>query len=380
VGGRRLPPGRRWCLRDIRFSTATASRVDLHPGCEPKRGSGDSNPAVARQYTGCYNAATMRTALPPRPAGLRSLAALPLLTFVALALACLIPPATASAAPTITGTDEDVWNTARPVPAYVITRTAPGTQIWWEVAGVSSGMGRSPVTVRLPGLGDGSYRLVASEGEGSGQATAERLFRVDLTPPIIAIRQPARGARLDQGATVPADYGCEGAISCAGDVAPGVLLDTSRLGPASFTVRAADDAGNVAISVVEYEIRPAGIVTPAGSGPPAAGVPSPSAPVTLNARRLRPRAGAVLTSKRPVLRWPARRAAHLYNLQIFRLRGASITKVVSAFPRLNRFRVPARRLAFGDRYVWRVWPFLARGHTVRPLGVSFFDVRRRRVD
>ena len=89
-------------------------------------------------------------------------------------------------------------------------------------------------------------------------------------------------------------------------------------------------------------------------------------------------AGAVLTSKRPILRWPARRGARLYNLQVFRLRGASITKVVSAFPHLNRIRVPARRLAFGHRYVWRVWPYLARGYPARPLGLSFFDVLRRR--
>jgi hypothetical protein len=335
----------------------------------------------------------MRTAAPTRPARPGRPPGLPLWTFVALALACLIP-ATASAAPTITGTDGDVWNTARPVPAYVITGTVAGTRISWEVAGVASGRGRSPVTVRLPGLGDGSYRLVASERVGPLETTAQRLFRVDLTPPRIAIRQPASGAQLQQGATVLADYACQGAASCAGDVADGAPLDTSRPGPASFSVRAADDAGNVAISVVDYEVRPAGTATLVPGGPPAAGVLSPSAPiglvppaagkarparpVTINARRLRPRAGAVLTSKRPILRWPARRGARLYNLQVFRLRGASITKVVSAFPRLNRIRVPARRLAFGHRYVWRVWPYLARGYSARPLGLSFFDVRRRR--
>jgi hypothetical protein len=328
-----------------------------------------------------------------RPICLRNVAALPLWTFLALALACLIP-ATASAAPTISGTDQDVWNTARPVPAYVITGTAARTRISWEVAGVASGSGRSPVSVRLPGIGNGSYRLVASERLGPVQTTAERLFRVDLTPPRITIRQPLSGAQLEQGATVLADYGCEGAVSCAGDVAPGVRLDTSRLGPASFSVRAADDAGNGAISVVDYEIRPTGTVTTAASGSAAAGLLSPSAPialvpppigearvprpVTLNARRLRPRAGAVLRSQRPILRWPARRTARLYNVQIFRLRGASITKVVSAFPRLNRFRVPPRRLAFGHRYVWRVWPYLGGGYTARPLGISVFDVRGRR--
>jgi hypothetical protein len=307
----------------------------------------------------------------------------------ALALACLAP-ATASAAPTISGTDADVWNVARPVPSYVISSTEGDRErISWQVAGVASGEARTPVTVRLPGLGDGSYRLMASERNRSG--FVERLFRVDLTPPRIAIRQPANGAQVQQGATVLADYACQGAVTCDGDVATGAPVDTSRAGPASFAVRATDDAGNEAISVVGYEIRPATTVAIAGGAPPAGDAPAPIAltpppagtagaprPVTIDARRLRPRAGAVLTSRRPVLRWPAPHGVGVYNVQIFRLRATSVTKVLSAFPRLNRMRVPPRRLAYGHRYVWRVWPYLERGYPKRPLGLSFFDVRRPR--
>jgi hypothetical protein len=43
---------------------------------------------------------------------------------------------------------------------------------------------------------------------------------------------------------------------------------------------------------------------------------------------------------------------------------------------VNRFRVPARRIAWGNRYIWRVWPQLRRGYSSYPLGISYFSVRR----
>ncbi|HEX2504417.1 MAG TPA: hypothetical protein VHK00_10755, partial [Miltoncostaeaceae bacterium] len=154
---------------------------------------------------------------------------------------------------------------------------------------------------------------------------------------------------------------------------PALRWTPSRAGPATFTVRAADDAANEAISVVHYDIRTAAALAIAGIGPEAGDTPAPAAPialvpsagragpprpVTIDAGRLRPRRGAVLTSRRPVLRWPAPLGVRVYNVQIFRLRAGSVTKVLSAFTRLNRMRVPARRLAYGDRYAWRVWPYL----------------------
>ena len=322
--------------------------------------------------------ATRTAGLPARPGW----------ALAALAVGCL-SPATAAAAPAISGGNGDVWNAARPAPTYVITDTDDeNARIDWEVPGVASGRDLAPVTVRLPGLGDGSYRLIASRRSGRGRAPdAERRFRVDVTPPRITIRQPSSGADLHQGATVLADYSCQGAVSCAGEVAPGAPLDTSRAGPASFTVRAVNDAANQAVAVVAYEIEPATLALVGGA---AADLPSPSPsiapvppsgaarPATIDARRLRPYAGAVLTSRRPILRWPAPYGVRRYNVQIFRLRAESVTKVVTAFPRLNRMRVPPRRLAYGDRYVWRVWPFLERGYPTRPLALSFFDVRHGR--
>jgi hypothetical protein len=67
----------------------------------------------------------------------------------------------------------------------------------------------------------------------------------------------------------------------------------------------------------------------------------------------------------------------LYNVQIFSATGR---KVVSAFPRSRAFPVPARRLAPGRRYVWRVWPYTrAHGYTKRPLAISWFAIASRTV-
>jgi len=209
------------------------------------------------------------------------------------------------------------------------------------------------------------------------------VIRVDVTPPRITVLQPTRGMQIEQNARLSAAYSCQDAVACTGTVDRGAPLDTSQPGPATFSVRALDDAGNEALSVVDYLVRAAlpsePIVLPAVTPSPVAqsSRAAPWRPGTRNARRLRPAAGAIISTRRPVLRWKAYPGARLYNVQVFRLRGrTSLTKVVSTLPRLNRFRVPAGRIAWGTRYVWQVWPYLGRGYPSRPLGLSYFSVRR----
>jgi len=314
---------------------------------------------------------------------------------------CLLGAGTAAAVPTISGADGDVWNATRPVPAYDLDTNGLRGRVIWQVERadgdeVAEGAGRAPLTVRLPGIADGAYRLVArDQGPGSGTRVA-RTFRVDRTPPRVTVRQPVSGAVVLLGAPLLADYACEDAVTCVGSVAPGAALNTSVAGAASFEVRAADDAGNETVTLVEYSVQaastPASPQEPAPSGPaatpsapivlttppaPAAGPrPAPLRPRTVNARALRPAAGTTVATRRPLLRWTARRGARLYNVQVFRMRGTRVTKVLSAFPRANRLRVPAGRLAPGHRYIWRVWPYVGRGYVARPLGLSWFAVRR----
>jgi hypothetical protein len=310
---------------------------------------------------------------------------------VAGAAALLGTVGAAAAAPTISGTNADVWNLASPVPTYVVTGSGIG-DIAWSLQGAESarGGGPSPLTVRLEGLGDGSYRLRASQAL---DGASDRRFRVDLTPPRVTVRVPAAGASYAQDSRVVADYSCDGDRTCVGDLPDGARIDTSRPGPATFTVRAVDASGNPAVAEVGYTIAAAPTTsgTPAPAPPPAAPVPTPEppapappapaqtvappAPRTLNARLLKPRAGAVLTGRRPLLRWRARRGALLYNAQVYRVRGTRVVKVLSKFPRGNRLRVPRGRLAFGTRYIWRVWPYMRNGYPPHPIGMSWFQVR-----
>jgi hypothetical protein len=98
-------------------------------------------------------------------------------------------------------------------------------------------------------------------------------------------------------------------------------------------------------------------------------------PATVNARLMKPRAGATLRVRRLLLRWTGRPGGTvLFNLQIFDARGKKVHK---AFPRTNRYLVPAGVLKSGRRYFWRVWPWFGpvRKFAARPLGVSFFQYR-----
>lgn len=97
---------------------------------------------------------------------------------------------------------------------------------------------------------------------------------------------------------------------------------------------------------------------------------------TVRAKRLTPRAG-VRTTRRPVLRWPRVRGASLYNVQVFRVVGTRYVKVVTAFPRANRYRVPRNKLRRNAVHVWRVWPYMrtAKRYKTAPVGVSWFRPR-----
>jgi hypothetical protein len=290
----------------------------------------------------------------------------------------------ASAAPVITGSDTDVWNAASPAVAYVLTTDVGNRRVSWTLddgdssgpgdGSDASGDGRSPLTVSLPGLRDGSYTLTARD-RNLLNPTSRRTFVVDRTPPAVAITQPADGAVVAQGAALVADFACSGATTCTGPTGDGQAIDTSAAGFRTFRVDASDAAGNTTSLAVSYQVLAPG-QTP---GPP----PEPTtnsrriiAPATLNAARLLPRRNGIVRIARPVLRWPARSGARLYNVQVFRLRaGAAPVKIVSVFPRTNRVRVPPKRLKSGGRYAWRVWPFIRTGYTRTPLGISIFSVR-----
>ncbi len=313
--------------------------------------------------------------------------------------AALVAAGPAGAVVSITGSDGDVWNAGSPEVRYVLTSSL-GARVTWSLDGTGdgvaaprSGSGASPVTVTLQGGGDGTYRIAARDLF----FTTSRTFTVDRTPPAIRITRPANGSTVQQGAAAVAEYACTGAVRCAGSVASGARLDTSRVGQTTLRVEAADAAGNTAVAqatliVVAPPAAGGPVPAPPDPGTPAAPAAPGAPPTTVLARpldtplptrnhlQLLPHRDGVVATLRPVLRWPPMRRARLFNVQVFRLRpGREPAKVASLFPRANRVRVPRGRLVDGGRYAWRVWPFLRDGYSVSPLGLSIFrvDVGRR---
>jgi hypothetical protein len=315
------------------------------------------------------------------------------LLLVVVAVACAICATPAFGAATISGTDGDVWN-ATTTPTYTITGSAPGVELRWLLlsdgsvvrnTGDLKNKGVSPLTIPLPGLGDGDgYRLVALEKGDSLRGLVQRRFAVDANPPRVEIRTPAPGAVYAQGQQVEADYSCDERM-CVGPVPDGGLVPTATQGVQPFSVTATDRAGNVVTVQRDYTVSgPALTPAPLVPTPPPVAAAAPAVtgePVVLpppeNARRLRPRLGAKIVSTRPVLRWRARKDAKLYNVQVFRLVGKRLIKVLSAFPRVNHVRVPPGRLIPGATHVWRVWPMVGGHYTAKPLGISNFEVRRK---
>lgn len=291
------------------------------------------------------------------------------------------------AVPTIEGSE--IWGIANPDPEFVISSADPEGFTWALDADPPALAPVSPLTVTFPALPEGSHTLTATDAM-SGDPPATKAFRVDLTPPRATVTQPVGGAQYVVGASVLADYVCEEALTCAGPVPSGSAIDTSAAGMKTFTLTATDEAGNEAISIVDYSVRAPGTalggvagtpsepitLVPQPATTPAVSRPAPFRPRTLNVAALRPRIGLKVPTRTPLLRWTKRKDARVYNVQIYWLRGKSATKVASLFPRGGNVRVPRGRVAYGKTYIWRVWPYVNGRYTTRPLGLSYFTVRK----
>jgi hypothetical protein len=109
-------------------------------------------------------------------------------------------------------------------------------------------------------LGEASVTVRARDGAGNETVVTNTVTVVDETKPEVTIASPADGAVYERGQQVTADYSCadeengSGIESCTGDVADGADVDTSVLGEHTFTVDAADRAGNTATASATYTV------------------------------------------------------------------------------------------------------------------------------
>jgi hypothetical protein len=109
-------------------------------------------------------------------------------------------------------------------------------------------------------LGQHSFTVTATDRAGNDASAVAHYTVVDVTAPQIALSTPSQGAVYDLGQQVAASYSCadedggSGVASCTGTVANGAAVDTSSVGDKSFTVNAADNAGNPASTTVTYTV------------------------------------------------------------------------------------------------------------------------------
>jgi hypothetical protein len=302
-----------------------------------------------------------------------------------------IDPTPPSSAPTITG--GPAGPTRETTPTFSWSGTEPSFS--WDVtrAGdadpAQAGKGAAK-QVTLNALTDGEYTFRVSQVTALGAQGPEvtQAFSVDTTPPA----PPVITGRPANPTATPAAFawstetgafsrwqvvdGAGAAVKGPSDTpATSVTVGALASGAYTFRVSQVDAAGNVSPPAAEafaVQLPPGTVV----ATPKPRAVPLP----TQNAGRLTPRAGRRVATIRPIFRWKKGPAGTtLYNVQVFRVvkkragRAATIKKIHSAFPRATRYRSP-KKLAAGQCYVWRVWPYTGSSFTAQPLGISNFCV------
>ena len=161
--------------------------------------------------------------------------------------------------PTVTLTtpaEGDVYERGEQVAAdYSCADEANGSGLDTCVGDVADG-----ANVDTSTLGEHSFTVTATDKAGNHASAVVHYTVVDVTPPEIAVASPSQGAEYDLGQQVAASYSCadedggSGLASCTGTVADGAAVDTSSVGEKSFTVNAADNAGNPASKTVTYTV------------------------------------------------------------------------------------------------------------------------------
>jgi hypothetical protein len=270
------------------------------------------------------------------------------------------------------------WNGSQPSFKWAVL-PAGSTTLLQQGSGVSK-----QATLGTLAQGDYTFRVIQVSAAGVDSEEATYPFTLDTTapaPPVIDTRPisgskditPSFSWRGEAHATFTWKVIGAGGGVVRGDSTTATSLTLAPLtpGPYTFQISQTDRAGNTSgLAVDPFSIiGPSGLQTGTKLSLP-----------TTNHRRLKPRRGITVPTRRPVLRWtPGPRGTTLYNVQLFRVTKringkARVTKVFTTFPRARQYRVPSRRTRPATCYVWRVWPYLGTHFTKKPLGISNFCI------
>jgi hypothetical protein len=166
----------------------------------------------------------------------------------------------------VTVTDVEPPRVTAPADRTVEATSPAGAVVDDDALGVAAATDNAPgVTVTRSGmpplnvfpLGTTAVTYTATDAAGNAGTAVQRVTVRDTTPPVIAIHSPA-GTTYTVNQAVASDYACSDAASavtsCAGPVADGSAIDTGSPGTKTFTVHAADAAGNLVSRSVAYRV------------------------------------------------------------------------------------------------------------------------------
>lgn len=167
----------------------------------------------------------------------------------------------------IASTFTDVHSLAVPDAPYVAPGIAGtlGTNGWyvseptlsWYVSGTPAPTKSGCDKAKVPNTKGTMYTCSATSSVGSAQQSVT--VRVDTVAPKAVIKKPANNATYALNKVVLASYTCtdatSGVASCVGSVAEGANINTSAPGIQTFSVAAADNAGNTTTQSVTYTVE-----------------------------------------------------------------------------------------------------------------------------
>ena len=156
--------------------------------------------------------------------------------------------------------------------ATVAGRSPTGTVTFKDGAntlgtGAVDSNGTAALTTSSLGVGSHSVTAVYGGDTNNRGTTSDAITQVvsapsSNVPPSISIASPISGARYRYGQSVRARYACSAVADgpavrfCTGTVPNGSRIDTHRPGIHTFSVTAADNAGQSVVKTVVYRVRP----------------------------------------------------------------------------------------------------------------------------
>jgi alpha-tubulin suppressor-like RCC1 family protein len=115
----------------------------------------------------------------------------------------------------------------------------------------------APIDMATPGL----HTFTVTARDTFGNTSTSSVSYTVIALPTISIVAPM-ATIYDRGSVVIAQYTCQNAVTCAGDVPSGSALETSEPGLKSFVVSATDAMGNITTEIVTYSVSLGACVQP----------------------------------------------------------------------------------------------------------------------